>query len=378
MSSRQVRIAMVGLGFGSEFIPIYQAHPDAEVVAVCRRDAAELNKTADQFGITRRYTDYEAVLADADVDCVHINSPINDHAWMSLKALDAGKHVMCTVPMATTIDECRQIVEKVEATGLKYMMAETFVYSREFLFIKDMYDRGELGTIQHLAASHPQDMDGWPSYWRKMVPMHYATHVVSPCLGLVDGLAEYVSCFGSGTVRDDIAQESGSPFAVQSCHMRIAGSDLTAHIWRALFDVARQYRESFDVYGTKRSFEWTLVENKPHVLHTAKKPENEIAEFVEIPDFAHLLPEPIRRFTQAQEIHDAGHLSFVQGGGHGGSHPHLVNEFVSAVRDGREPHPNAVTAANWTCVGICAHESSLKGGQIVHLPEFTLKTCSST
>ena len=130
---------------------------------------------------------------------------------MSLQALDAGKHVMCTVPMATTIDECRQIVEKVADTGLKYMMAETVVYSREFLFIKDMYEKGELGKIQHLAASHPQDMDGWPSYWEEMIPMHYATHVVSPCLGLTNALAEYVSCFGSGTVRDDIAKKSGNP-----------------------------------------------------------------------------------------------------------------------------------------------------------------------
>jgi predicted dehydrogenase len=67
------------------------------------------------------------------------------------------------------------------------MMAETVVYSREYLFIKEMYKKGELGKIQHLAASHPQDMDGWPAYWEKMIPMHYATHVVSPCLGLVDG-----------------------------------------------------------------------------------------------------------------------------------------------------------------------------------------------
>ena len=377
MSSGKIRFAMVGLGFGSEFIPIYQAHPDAEVIAICRRNESELKKTGDQFGIDRRYTHFEQVLADPDVDCVHINSPIGDHAWMSLQALDAGKHVMCTVPMATTIDECRRIVEKVEATGLKYMMAETVVYSREFLFIKDLYDRGELGKIQYLAASHPQDMDGWPSYWEKMVPMHYATHVVSPCLGLVDGLAEYVSCFGSGAVRDDIAQKSGSRFAVETCHIKIADSDLSAHIWRALFDVARQYRESFDVYGTKKSFEWTLIENESHVLHTAKMPEPEIAKRVDVPDFAHLLPEPIRRFTKAQEIHDAEHLSFIQGGGHGGSHPHLVNEFVSAIRDGRDPHPNAITSANWTCVGICAHESAQKGGQVIRLPEFTLKASAS-
>ncbi len=134
--SKTYNVAMIGLGFGAEFIPIYQNHPNTNVLAICRRNEEELNKTGDQFGIEKRYTNYDDVLNDSDVDYVHINSPIPDHAWMSLKALDAGKHVMCTVPMATTIDECRQIVEKVKETGLKYMMAETVVYSREFLFIK--------------------------------------------------------------------------------------------------------------------------------------------------------------------------------------------------------------------------------------------------
>lgn len=367
-----LNVAMVGLGFGAEFIPIYQSLPATNVLAICRRNAQQLKAAGDEFSIERRYTSFDQVLDDADIDFVHINSPIGDHAWMSLRALDAGKHVMCTVPMATSIEECQQIVDKVKATGLKYMMAETVVYSREFLFIKHMVQTGELGKIQHLAASHPQDMDGWPDYWKKMIPMHYATHVVSPCLALVDGLAEYVSCFGSGTVRDEIAQLSGNRFAVESCHIKIQDSDLTAHVWRFLYDVARQYRESFDVYGTKRSFEWTLVENEPHVIHTAKKPEPEIPEKVEVPDFAHLLPTEIQRFTLPQEIHDAQHLSFVQGGGHGGSHPHLVNEFVNALLEDRDPRPNAVTSANWTCVGICAHQSAMRGGEIVRLPNFTL------
>lgn len=369
---KPVNVAMVGLGFGTEFIPIYQAHPQAQVLSICRRNESELNKVGDQFGIERRYTDYARVLEDPDVDFVHINSPIPDHAWMSLQALDAGKHVMCTVPMATTIDECRQIVEKVQETGLKYMMAETVVYSREFLFIKELYEKGELGRIQHLAASHPQDMDGWPSYWEEMIPMHYATHVVSPCLGLMNKLAESVSCFGSGSVRDDIAAKSGNRFAVESCHIKLQDSDVTAHIWRFLYDVARQYRESFDVYGTKKSFEWTLIEGEPHVLHTAKKPEHEIPEKIEVPDYAHLLPAEIQRFTLPQEIHDAEHLSFVQGGGHGGSHPHLVHEMVSAILEDRDPWPNAVTSANWTCVGICAHQSAERGGERVALPDFTL------
>lgn len=370
MSDNKFNVAIVGLGFGAEFIPIYQDHPNAVVYAICRRDETELNKVGDALNIEKRYTQFDEMLADPNVDFVHINSPIPDHGWMSIAALKAGKHVLCTVPMATTIEECKTICDLVAETGLKYMMAETVVYSREFLFIKQMYDDGELGEVQYMQASHPQDMEGWPEYWERMIPMHYATHVVSPVLGLVDGRAEFVSCFGSGKINNELAEKSGNPFAVESCHIKIQNSQTAAHIWRFLFDTARQYRESFDVYGTKKSFEWTLVDGEKHVVHTAKKPEHEIPEFVSVPDYAHLLPEPIRRYTQT--IEDADHLSFVQGGGHGGSHPHMVHEFLSALGENRDPWPNAVTSANWTCVGICAHQSTMNNGEIVRLPEFTL------
>jgi predicted dehydrogenase len=365
-----VNVAVVGLAFGSEFIPIYQCHPDANMYAICQRNREKLDAVGDRFGIDVRYDDYDALLADPRIDLVHINSPIPDHARMTMAALRAGKHVMCTVPMATTLDECKEIVELVRATGLKYMMAETVVYSREYLYVKELYRTGQLGKIQYVAASHPQDMDGWPEYWERMIPMHYATHAVSPCLGLFDGYAEAVSCFGSGAVRDEIRKKSGNSFAVETCHITIKDSDVVAHVWRFLHDTARQYRESFDVYGTKKSFEWTLVEGEPHVMHVAKLPEPEIAQHVEVPDFAHLLPQEIRKFTQT--IQDAEHLSFIQGGGHGGSHPHLVNEMVSALKQGRDPLPNAVQSANWTCVGILAHESAKRGGEVIRLPDWLL------
>ena len=117
-----------------------------------------------------------------------------------------------------------------------------------------------------------------------------------------------------------------------------------------------------------------MIEGRPLVMHTAKKPEHEIPEEVVCPDFAKLLPEPIQRFT-TQGVYDADedqHLSFMQGAGHGGSHPHLVHEFVSAVRENRQPYPNATQSANITCVGILAHESARLGGKIMQLPEFTL------
>jgi hypothetical protein len=190
---------------------------------------------------------------------------------------------------------------------------------------------------------------------------------------LTDAVAEYVSCFGSGTVRPELVKHYGSPFAVETAHIKFKDSDLTARIIRSLFDVARQYRESIDVYGSKKSFEWTLIEHEPHVLHTAKLPEHKIPKKIQVPDYAKRLPKGIQKFT-TKGVYDLGkktHLSFTQGAGHGGSHPHLAHEFLRALIEDRDPYPNAVKSANWTCVGLCAHESALAGGKIVKLPAFT-------
>lgn len=369
---KRINIAIVGLGFGAEFIPIYQRHPHANLYAICQRTKRKLDAIGDSFGVDVRYTDFDALLKDKSVDAVHINTPIPDHAPQSIKALKAGKHVTCTVPMATTVTECQEIVSLARKTGKRYMMMETVVYSRDFLFVKELYDKGELGKIQFVQASHQQDMDGWPNYWPGLPPMYYATHCVGPCLALTRATAEYVSCFGSGRIREELIARYNSPFAVESTHIKFKDSDVCARIYRSLFDTARQYRESFDVYGTKKAFEWPLVEGEDPILHTAKKPESEIPQRVKVPDYAHRLPEPIRMFTTkgVYDLAEHQHLSFTQGGGHGGSHPHLAHEFIMSLVEDRDPFPNASQSANWTAVGILAHESASIGGQVIRIPEF--------
>jgi predicted dehydrogenase len=370
MNKKPINIAIIGLGFGAEFIPIYQKHPLANMVAICQRNKEKAEEIGRAFGIKKVYTDYDELLLDPEIDAVHINTPIQNHAEQSLKALRAGKHVACTVPMATTLEECRAIVAETERTGLTYMMMETVIYSREFLFVKEMYEKGELGKIQFLRASHQQEMAGWPGYWEGLPPMHYATHCVGPVLALPKAQAEYVSCFGSGRIDENLIPKYGSPFAIETCHIKLKDSDLSAEVTRSLFNTARQYRESFDVYGSKKSFEWTLVEHEESVIHTGETPSK-----VKIPDYAHLLPAEIASFTTAgvYDSDDNQHLSFIQGSGHGGSHPHLVHEFLIALTDGRQPYPNARQSANITCVGILAHESAMNGGEIKYLPEFTLQ-----
>jgi hypothetical protein len=182
-------------------------------------------------------------------------------------------------------------------------------------------------------------------------------------------------CHGSGRIREELIGRYDSPFAVETATFTIKDSDVVAEVTRTLFDVARQYRESFDATGSKQSFEWQQVEGEDPVIHTKSTPERplaepEIAKRAKVPDYARLLPEPIRRFTQPAAIQDADHLSFLQGGGHGGSHPHLVHAFLSALKGERAALPDAATSANWTMVGLCAHESAMNGGKRVDIPVF--------
>jgi hypothetical protein len=94
-------------------------------------------------------------------------------------------------------------------------------------------------------------------------------------------------------------------------------------------------------------------------------------ERVPVPDRQDLLPAEIRRFTQRGVYDESNpHLSFMQGGGHGGSHPHLVHEFVRSIVEQRPPKIDAATAANWTAPGICAHVSAMHGGEIMTIPSF--------
>jgi hypothetical protein len=111
-------------------------------------------------------------------------------------------------------------------------------------------------------------------------------------------------------------------------------------------------------------------------VHTAGKPEPEIPEKVECPDFGHLLPKEIAHFTTGGVYggeEGEEHLSYTQGGGHGGSHPHLAHHFVKMLQSGTDAYPNAVQSANITLTGILSHESALKGGELIKLPEWSLQ-----
>ncbi|MEI6101461.1 MAG: Gfo/Idh/MocA family oxidoreductase [Eubacteriales bacterium] len=367
---KKINVGIVGLGFGKEFVGIYQNHPFVDQVAVCTRNADNLRVIGDEFKVPEslRYTDYKLMLKNADLDAIHVVTPILEHYEQSLAALQSGKHTACTVPMATSIEELKTLVDAKMKSGKIYMMMETAVYTREFLFAKNLYNSGKLGRLQFLRGSHMQDMglEGWPAYWLGFPPMHYGTHAISPLLRIDDSMTEYVAGHGSGSISAELAEKYNSPFAVETVTIKRRDSNVTAEATRSLYETVRQYRESFDVYGSSMSIEWEQIADEGLCLFEGgESARREIA-----PDAYEDLPREILPYTKREQILDKNHVSFIQGAGHGGSHPHLVNEFVSAIAEERDCALSAEVSANITATGILGHQSCLEGGTKLFIPEF--------
>lgn len=335
MKNGKLRVALVGVSFGAEFIPIYLKHPDVDSLVLVDTNEKLLNTVGDKFLLEERLTDFNAMLEDKTIDAVHLVTPPATHAPLSIQVMNAGKHCACTIPMGMSIDELYQVIDARKRSGKHYMFMETSVYGREFLYVKNLYEKGELGRIQFMRCAHYQDMEGWPDYWLGFPPLMHPTHAVAPCLMLLGKRPETVYCKGSGKVRKEVEAPYGCPYAFESALISLKDSDVSIEMARFLYHVARGYTESFNIYGERKSFEWQQLEseqpvlfsmalgaNAEHVMNDYGRGGLVTEERIQIPDYADRLPAEIGRFTKQTVYDDSNpHLSFLQGGGHGGSHP---------------------------------------------------------
>ena len=370
MADQKVNIGIIGLGFGKEFIPIYQQHPNGGKIAICTRREDYLNEVGDQFNIEKelRYTDYHEMIQNDALDAIHVVTPVMDHYPMVMASLKSNKHTACTIPMATTIDQCKDIVNATKLSGKVYMMMETSLYTREFLYVKSLNDEGKLGRLQFVRSDHMQNMamEGWPAYWQGFPPFLNGTHALSPVITLIGKRPVSVIAHGSGKLSKGRAENHGCPFPVITATFKFADTDVVAESTRWINETIRQCREGFDVYGTEMSFEWELMIDDGHVIFIGI----DDAEKIVCPDTDNLLPDEIAQFTKREAISDTTHTSFRQGVGHGGSHPHLAHQFLRAIVEGRKAEVSEIAAATITCAGICAQESAMKNGALIEIPNF--------
>lgn len=389
--SKKLKIGVVGISFGMEFVAIYKKHPDVASVVIADTDERLLKIAQEKFGFREDecFTDIQPMLDDPEVDAIHIVTPPATHAELSIRALNAGKHCGCTIPMGMSLEELYAVIEARKKSGKQYMFLETTVFGREFFYVQDLYKKGELGKIQYMSCAHYQDMEGWPSYWEGYPPLMHPTHAIGPCLMLLGQYPSAVYARGSGKVRDSLKEKYGCPYAFEAAMVSLEDSDVTIEVERFLYGVARSYSECFRVYGENKSFEWQQLADEPPVLYTRtgelqqdmidldSDPErfNRGSEIIEqriqVPDYSYRLPEGIAGFTTETIYNDENmHLSFKQGGGHGGSHPHMVHEFVRSIIENRKPIVDDILGAYWTGLGICAHQSALAGGKVIEIPKF--------
>jgi len=120
----KITVVIVGMGFGKEFIPIYQKHPNIKAVGICTRNENTLNELKDKFNLDENliFTDFEEVVKRDDVDAIHIVTPVPEHARMTLASLNANKHTACTIPMAMTVADCQAIVEAKRRAGPEHAL----------------------------------------------------------------------------------------------------------------------------------------------------------------------------------------------------------------------------------------------------------------
>ena len=375
---KKVNIAVVGLGFGGAFVDIYKHHPHVGTVGVYDTDSALMEKVSQSLGISKVYRNFDAILADASVDAIHLVTPIPLHEQQTVAVLEAGKHCACTVPMAISLEGIKKIFEAVKKAGKNYMMMETTLYTYQFFYVKQMIESGALGKIQFLRGSHYQDMSNWPDYWMGLPPMYYGTHAIAPMAALSGSRIKSVNGFGSGTMDESLVKRYGNPYPIEIAVIDFENG-LKGEATRSLFETARIYQEGLFVYGSKACFEWGFYDGDDPYVTTAhpaeegKRGAHAVVETVQMPNYHFLLPREIQRFTVGgnyDPLNPQDSLVKGAGGGHHGSHPHLVNEFIMSVVENRKPWVDETLSANITAAGICAHASAMNNGETVIVPVF--------
>lgn len=376
---KKLNVALVGLGFGASFLPIYLDHPNVGSVGVYDANAdisAAFKKKYEKVNI---YNSFDEILEDKNLDAVHLVSPIPAHADQTVAVLESGKHCACTVPMATSLEDLQRIVDATRKSKKNYMMMETTLYTYQFFYVKQMIENGELGKIQFMRGSHYQDMAGWPDYWMGLPPMWYGTHAIGPMVALSGSRIKRVNCFGSGTMDEALHKQYNNPFPVESALFEFENG-LKGEATRSLFETARAYQEGLFVYGSKACFEWGFTDDADPYVSTGYafkegyRGSGTDVKQIEMPNYYHSLPKEIQKYTinaaDFDPLNPQLSLEKGQGGGHHGSHPHLVNEFVMSIVENRNPLIDEVLGANITAAGICAHQSAMQNGEKIIVPEF--------
>lgn len=150
---RIVKIGIIGCGgiANGKHMPSLKKIKNVQMVAFCDIIEERAVKASEEYGVegAKVYTDYKELLKDRDIEVVHVCTPNRSHAFISIDAMEAGKHVMCEKPMAKTYKEAKEMLDASERTGMKLTIGYQSRWRADSLYLKKMCEDGELGEIYY-------------------------------------------------------------------------------------------------------------------------------------------------------------------------------------------------------------------------------------
>ena len=390
-----ISLGLVGLGaFGSAFAPLFKGHPLVDRIALCDQEPDRVKRWADRESFEDKLNPsdlYETLddICAADLDALVIITQPYFHAEQAVKAMESGKHVYSAVPIVSLpdgdeiMDWCGKLVDTCKKTGMYYMLGETTYYRPQAMYCRRKAAEGAFGRFVYAEGEYFHDVDHGlrevrtrrnssksGKEWLKIAaekygnvvsgPMHYPTHSTAGPVCVMNAHAVKVSAFPYFSTEN--AEWHGSAPATETALFKMS-NDASVRICEAR-EIGHKGREMFRVYGNEGSFEHDTWQDKWNL------------EELTIDQMRDPMPEEVSAALEAE--HHAGvdpsslseqeRKDFL--GGHGGSHAYLVHEFVSAIAENRQPAVNVWEAVRYMVMGIMAHKSALRDGELLDVPDF--------
>lgn len=347
VSDRKVKVGIVGYGrcrFGAAFS--FQDHPNVEIVAVSDLFPDRCAGLAKACRCKKTYPSLEKMIEDDSIEAVFAATDAPNHAQHCTKILKSGKHAASAVPACfATVEDGEKLLEAVESSGKKYMMFETSMFHAALWAMRQAYLAGALGRIIFSEGEyyhHGVAVRGFGSYkrWRHGVPpLWYPTHNTAYYIGVTGKSFNNVSCQGfRGNMPENQpgVNRYNNPFDTEAAMFGTSEGGMSRQVvsW-GLQGAGGERGRVYGEFGSMVSEKYSG--SKKNLLPSLERPS---------------LPPG------------------VASGGHGGSHGRLTDEFITAILQDRAPLVDVYMALNMAVPGIVAHQSALKDGELLKVPQY--------
>ena len=344
VSERKVCVGIVGYGvcrFGAAFG--FQDHPNVEIVAVSDLIPDRCQGLMKACRCDKSYESLEVLVKDPKIEAVFVATDAPSHARHCIEVLKHGKHVMTAVPAVLgSVEDADRLLEAVQKSGLKYMMAETSCFRADCYGMRQIYNTGGFGQLIYSEGEyyhyHSKPIGSFKDWRVGMPPLWYPTHSTAYYVGVTGKRFTSVSCVGFNAgfpAYQPGANKYNNPFTDEVALFKTSegGSSrmlMCKGIHKLVVERGRVFGERGWMDGTE--------------YHGAAK---------KLPDTSR---PPLPPGMPA--------------GGHGGSHGLLSNEFITSILEDRQPLVNVYEALAMTVPGIVAHQSAMKDGETLNIPQY--------